>query len=142
MRALSTVAGTNPGTNTRSNTRSNTCARRVRAWVVWLYLMRISVQWGRIPRSGGRPPAIIATDVEPAALERYLAAKAADEADSLFTVTKIQTRFYRADGSAVNHDPKVLLRTQDLEPWFEENSNLYIFSAASFAFVASLKIDE
>jgi CMP-N-acetylneuraminic acid synthetase len=32
----------------------------------------------------------------------------------------------------VNHDPDNLIRTQDLEPWFEENSNLYIFSAASF----------
>jgi len=45
----------------------------------------------------------------------------------------VQTRFYRADGSAVNHDPNVLLRTQDLEPWFEENSNLYVFSRDSFA---------
>ncbi len=53
--------------------------------------------------------------------------------DSVFTVNKFQTRFYRADSSAINHDPKVLLRTQDLEPWFEENSNLYVFSAASFA---------
>ena len=52
---------------------------------------------------------------------------------SVFTVNKIQARFYRADSSAINHDPKVLLRTQDLEPWFEENSNLYVFSAASFA---------
>jgi len=68
-----------------------------------------------------------------AALGRYLDGRAAGVGDSLFTVTKIQTRFYRADGSAVNHDPKVLLRTQDLEPWFEENSNLYIFSAESFA---------
>jgi CMP-N-acetylneuraminic acid synthetase len=54
-------------------------------------------------------------------------------ADSLFTVTKRQTRFYRADGSAVNHDPNNLLRTQDLEPWFEENSNLYLFTGNSFA---------
>lgn len=52
--------------------------------------------------------------------------------DSLFTVNRIQTRFYRDDGSAVNHDPAQLLRTQDLEPWYEENSNLYIFSAESF----------
>lgn len=52
--------------------------------------------------------------------------------DSLFSVTKFQTRFYRADGSAVNHDPNVLLRTQDLEPWYEENSNLYLFSRESF----------
>lgn len=52
--------------------------------------------------------------------------------DSLFTVNKVQTRFYRADGSAVNHDPANLIRTQDLEPWFEENSCLYYFSKASF----------
>lgn len=44
----------------------------------------------------------------------------------------MQTRFYRADGSAINHDPNNLIRTQDLEPWFEENSNLYLFSRESF----------
>lgn len=68
-----------------------------------------------------------------AALAAYRAGVAAGTADSLFTVNRIQTRFYRADGSAVNHDPANLIQTQDLEPWFEENSNLYIFSADSFA---------
>lgn len=68
-----------------------------------------------------------------AALAAYRAGVAAGEADSLFTVTRVQTRFYRADGSAVNHDPDNLIQTQDLEPWFEENSNLYIFSGESFA---------
>ena len=58
--------------------------------------------------------------------------RASGQADSLFTVNKFQTRFYRTDGSAVNHDPDNLIRTQDLEPWFEENSNLYLFSADSF----------
>lgn len=53
--------------------------------------------------------------------------------DSVFTVNKFQTRFYRADGSAINHDPDNLVRTQDLEPWYEENSNLYVFSKSSFA---------
>ena len=53
--------------------------------------------------------------------------------DSVFTVNKHQTRFYRADMSAVNHDPKNLIRTQDLEPWFEENSNLFVFTGQSFA---------
>jgi len=67
------------------------------------------------------------------ALHSYRAGVAAGTADSLFTVNRIQTRFYRADGSAVNHDPDNLIQTQDLEPWFEENSNLYIFSAESFA---------
>lgn len=52
--------------------------------------------------------------------------------DCLFTVNGFQGRLYRADGSAVNHDPDNLVRTQDLEPWFEENSNLYIFSRQSF----------
>ena len=67
------------------------------------------------------------------ALRQYQAKAKNGEADSLFTVNKIQTRFYRVDGSAINHDPDNLIRTQDLEPWFEENSNLYIFSRESFA---------
>lgn len=58
---------------------------------------------------------------------------AAGTCDSLFTVNRYQTRFYRADCSAVNHDPDNLIRTQDLEPWFEENSNLYVFTRGSFA---------
>lgn len=66
------------------------------------------------------------------ALDTYKKEKAAGTADSLFTVNKFQTRFYRADASPVNHDPNNLIRTQDLEPWFEENSNLYLFSADSF----------
>jgi CMP-N-acetylneuraminic acid synthetase len=56
-----------------------------------------------------------------------------DNYDSLFSVNKIQTRFYHEDMTPVNHDPDNLLRTQDLEPWFEENSCLFIFSAASFS---------
>ncbi len=68
-----------------------------------------------------------------AALARYQAGLAEGTADSLFTVNKTQTRFYRADASPVNHDPANLIQTQDLEPWYEENSNLYIFSRASFA---------
>lgn len=67
------------------------------------------------------------------ALGRYEAGLADGSADSLFTVNKTQTRFYHADGSPVNHDPDNLIQTQDLEPWYEENSNLYIFSQASFA---------
>lgn len=51
--------------------------------------------------------------------------------DSLFGVTRLQTRLYDAAGRAINHDPGVLLRTQDLPPVFEENSCLYIFTAAA-----------
>jgi CMP-N-acetylneuraminic acid synthetase len=68
-----------------------------------------------------------------AALQSYESGVASGAHDSLFTVNKFQTRFYRTDGSPVNHDPDNLIRTQDLEPWFEENSNLYIFSRDSFA---------
>jgi CMP-N-acetylneuraminic acid synthetase len=52
--------------------------------------------------------------------------------DSLFSVTRWQTRLYWQDGSPVNHNPAELLRTQDLPPVFEENSNFYIFSKQSF----------
>lgn len=52
--------------------------------------------------------------------------------DSLFTVDKVQLRFYSGDAKPINHDPNTLIQTQDLEPWYAENSNLYIFSAESF----------
>ena len=68
-----------------------------------------------------------------AALSEYTDAVDRGVGDSLFGVTKFQTRFYRADGSAINHDPDNLIRTQDLEPWYEENSCVYVFNAASFA---------
>jgi len=77
-------------------------------------------------------PLLAATTLS-AAVAAYRAGVEMGQADSLFTVNKHQTRFYRADGSPVNHDPDNLIPTQDLEPWFEENSNAYIFSADSFA---------
>lgn len=67
------------------------------------------------------------------ALALYKDKLAQGKADSVFTVNKFQTRFYREDGSAINHDPNNLIRTQDLEPWYEENSNLYVFSKDSFS---------
>jgi CMP-N-acetylneuraminic acid synthetase len=48
--------------------------------------------------------------------------------DSLFSVTRLQTRLYFQDGGAINHDPSVLIQTQDLPPVYEENSCLYIFT--------------
>jgi CMP-N-acetylneuraminic acid synthetase len=48
--------------------------------------------------------------------------------DSLFSVTPMQTRLWNQLGQPVNHNPQVLLRTQDLPPVYEENSNLYIFT--------------
>lgn len=75
---------------------------------------------------------LMRTETICSALRAFNTARQAGRADSLFTVDKIQTRFYRADCSAVNHDPGNLIRTQDLEPWFEENSNLYLFTRESF----------
>lgn len=76
---------------------------------------------------------LMSADTVRSALKSFIAASAQGTADSLFTVDKVQTRFYRSDCSAVNHDPDNLIRTQDLEPWFEENSNLYVFTRDSFA---------
>ena len=66
------------------------------------------------------------------ALARFEKLRASGEADSLFSVTRHQSRFYWQDGRAVNHDPNVLLRTQDLPPLYEENSNFYLFTRESF----------
>jgi len=53
--------------------------------------------------------------------------------DSLFSVTRLQTRLYWSSMEPINHNPSELLRTQDLPPVFEENSNFYIFSKSSFS---------
>jgi len=47
--------------------------------------------------------------------------------DSLFSVTRWQTRLWDQLGRAINHNPAILLQTQDLPPVYEENSCLYIF---------------
>lgn len=60
--------------------------------------------------------------------------------DSLFSVTKVQTRFYDKNAKAINHNPEKLLRTQDLEPMYEENSNFYIFSKKSFELARNKRI--
>jgi len=67
------------------------------------------------------------------AIAAYKLGIASESYDSLFSVDRIQTRFYKRDGSPVNHDPSNLVRTQDLEPWYEENSNLYVFNKTGFA---------
>jgi CMP-N-acetylneuraminic acid synthetase len=53
--------------------------------------------------------------------------------DSLLGVTRVHKRFWNPEtGGPVNHDPRRLLRTQDLPGLWEENSCLYIFSPESF----------
>jgi len=65
-------------------------------------------------------------------IKNYKAALLKNEADSLFTVNKHQTRFYTPEGGAINHDPDNLIRTQDLAPYLEENSVGYFFTKNSF----------
>jgi CMP-N-acetylneuraminic acid synthetase len=64
-----------------------------------------------------------------AALSAFLRSQA--DYDSLFTVTALHTRLWTPDGGAINHDPRILLRTQDLPPVMEENSCMYIFDAGT-----------
>lgn len=48
--------------------------------------------------------------------------------DSLFGVSRVQSRLWDQLARPVNHNPAILLRTQDLPPIFLENSCLYIFT--------------
>jgi len=69
---------------------------------------------------------LLRTETISDAVETFLAQW--PERDSLFGATRLQSRLWTSQGEAVNHDPDVLLRTQDLPPIYEENSNIYIFS--------------
>ena len=66
------------------------------------------------------------------AIRTYREKLLTSKCDSLFSVNVHQTRFYKKDGTPINHDSKNLIRTQDLEKWYEENSNLYLFTKESF----------
>jgi N-acylneuraminate cytidylyltransferase len=76
-------------------------------------------------------PLLTAQSID-SAIKKMLELQKGNVSDSLFSVTKLQTRLYDANGNPFNHNPDELLRTQDLPPLFEENSNFYIFTKASF----------
>lgn len=48
--------------------------------------------------------------------------------DSMFSVTRRQTRLYDQLTRPINHNPAILLQTQDLPPVYEENSCFYMFT--------------
>ena len=50
------------------------------------------------------------------------------EYDSLFSATALKTRLWDQLSRPINHNPDILLQTQDLPPVYEENSCMYIFS--------------
>lgn len=52
--------------------------------------------------------------------------------DALFSVLEHRSRFYDGNRKPINHDPAKLINTQDLNPVFEENSCLYLFSREAF----------
>ncbi|MCK9496116.1 MAG: acylneuraminate cytidylyltransferase family protein [Dehalococcoidia bacterium] len=56
-----------------------------------------------------------------------------DQHDSLFAVSEHHIWLFRADGSPVNSDTRRLVRSQDLEPLYEDNNAIHLFSRASFA---------
>jgi CMP-N-acetylneuraminic acid synthetase len=47
--------------------------------------------------------------------------------DSLFSATRMHKRLWDQLVRPLNHNPNILLRTQDLPPIFEENSCIYMF---------------
>ena len=51
--------------------------------------------------------------------------------DSMFSVTRLQTRLWDGLTRAINHNPAILLQTQDLPPIYEENSCFYLFTRAN-----------
>jgi CMP-N-acetylneuraminic acid synthetase len=52
--------------------------------------------------------------------------------DSIFSVTRFQGRFYDENLFPINHNPRELGRTQDLNPVYLENSCYYIFTKRAF----------
>ncbi|MCK9496596.1 MAG: glycosyltransferase family 29 protein [Dehalococcoidia bacterium] len=74
----------------------------------------------------------------PGTVDRAVAAYlASDEHDSLMTVTEHHFWLFRADGSPVNSDTRHLVRSQDLEPLYEDNNAIHLFSRASFGATGS-----
>ena len=61
-------------------------------------------------------------------LEEALRVYREEDCDSVFTVTRLQQRLWDGEVAPVNHDPAILLRTQDLPPLFIENSCAFVFS--------------
>jgi len=69
---------------------------------------------------------LLRADTISRAIETFLVAY--PQKDSLFSVTRWQTRLYDQHGKAINHNPSVLIQTQDLPPIYEENSCIYLFT--------------
>ena len=72
------------------------------------------------------------------AIEKFLNKKK-EGYESLFSVKTHHTRFYNSNGEDMNHNRFKLIPTQDLDPIYEENSCIYIFTKESlFTFKARI----
>ncbi len=88
-----------------------------------------------LPDRGGEPWLMVhATSpfLRAATLARALTRFALGDVDSLFGATCHRARFWREDGTPLNHDPALLVPTQALAPLYEEDSSLYLFTPDSF----------
>lgn len=72
---------------------------------------------------------LLKTETIDKSIEKFISQ---DTHDSLMGVTELQTRLYWPDGNGINHDPKKLIKTQELPPVYEENSCIYLFSREMF----------
>lgn len=72
---------------------------------------------------------LLKTETINKAIECFLRNKTKN--DSLFSVKRHHTRFYDKNGKELNHDRFKLIPTQELDPIYEENSCIYIFSKKS-----------
>jgi CMP-N-acetylneuraminic acid synthetase len=54
--------------------------------------------------------------------------------DSLFAATRLQSRLWDGLTRPINHNPAILLQTQDLPPVYEENSCIYLFTRQNLEF--------
>jgi CMP-N-acetylneuraminic acid synthetase len=68
---------------------------------------------------------LLKSDTINKAIDYFLKNK--DNHNSLFSVKTHYTIFYDKNGKDMNHNRKILIPTQDLDPIYEENSCIYIF---------------
>ena len=73
---------------------------------------------------------LLSTNTIVSAIEKYIEVKNSN--DSLFSVKTWHTLLYNKESKAINHDINKLIQTQDLDPIYEENSCIYIFTKETF----------
>jgi len=74
---------------------------------------------------------LLSTESLDKAIELYFSK--IEKYNSLMSVTKVSKRFYSHQGKPINHNPNNVKKTQEINPLFEENSLIYIFSKSSFS---------